>query len=197
MYTRFCINKSTSPWLLCIKGILDECGLSNVWITQSFANQKWLKITVKKRLEDQFIQAWTSINFSANSSINYRIFKTEFKFENYLAILPPKLKQAFINYRLNNNYLPVINGQWKNIPRCERLCKMCNLNTLGDEFHYLFVCDIFKESRSKYISPKYYQNPNCFKFSKLMQSNNKSVLIPLACYIHIILSSIEPSTRTP
>ena len=95
----------------------------------------------KNRLKDQYTQSWSSVMFAASSSINYRLYKTEYKLENYLAILPPKLRQVFVNFRLNNNYLPVITGQWRNIPRKERVCDLCNMNAMADDIHYLFVCD--------------------------------------------------------
>ena len=49
--------------------------------------------------------------------------------------------------------LPIEVGRWSNIPREQRICTLCNLQKIGDEFHYLFECshnDIF-HARLKFI----------------------------------------------
>ena len=38
---------------------------------------------------------------------------------------------------------------------------------LGAEFHYMLVCDHFKQQRQNYIKRYYYQNPNTLKFKQL------------------------------
>jgi hypothetical protein len=32
----------------------------------------------------------------------------------------------------------------------DRICDICNLNNIGDEFHYLFECTFFENERKKY-----------------------------------------------
>lgn len=49
-----------SPWVLQVKQILDDCGLSYLWLTQKCNNTNWLKLTVEQRLKDQFTQKWQS-----------------------------------------------------------------------------------------------------------------------------------------
>ena len=46
----------------------------------------------------------------------------------------------FINFRMCNNYLPVEKGRWCKQDHINRKCPLCNLNEIGDEFHYLFKC---------------------------------------------------------
>ena len=41
-------------WIRNIKAILDSCGLSNIWLHQTFPSDKWLKLKVKQILSDQF-----------------------------------------------------------------------------------------------------------------------------------------------
>ena len=50
----------SSNWLNCIKAILDDCGLSYIWISQEMRNKMWLKNYVKQNLKDQFLQRWKS-----------------------------------------------------------------------------------------------------------------------------------------
>ena len=43
-------------WLNKISNILNECGMSNIWNTQTFLNSTWLINTVNLKLRDQFEQ---------------------------------------------------------------------------------------------------------------------------------------------
>ena len=46
-----------------------------------------------------------------------------------------------------------------------RKCTLCNDNELGDEYHYIFVCDNFRNERKKL--PKYYtKRHNMLKFNE-------------------------------
>ena len=51
-------NQFRSDWLKCIKDILDKCGYSNIWLSQRNFNSKWLCISLKQKLFDQFQQKW-------------------------------------------------------------------------------------------------------------------------------------------
>ena len=53
------INSIRSPWISFIKGILDECGLCDIYSCTQ-VNVLWLKHTVKRILCDQFLQKWNS-----------------------------------------------------------------------------------------------------------------------------------------
>lgn len=39
------------PWLKYVRDILNSCGLSYVWINQSFSSINWLKSIVKETLD--------------------------------------------------------------------------------------------------------------------------------------------------
>jgi hypothetical protein len=66
--------------------------------------------------------------FSTNSpkAINYKTFKTEFKYKEYLNILEIKDAILLCRFRTTNNKLPIETGRWQNIPRESRKCIVCN-----------------------------------------------------------------------
>ena len=43
-------------------------------------------------------------------------------------------------FRTGNAKLLIETGRWFNIPRENRICKLCACNKIGDEFHYLLKC---------------------------------------------------------
>ena len=140
---------------LFIKGILDECGLCNIYpCTQ--VNVLWLKHTVKRILCDQYLQQWNSEKCNSSRGINYRMFKHDFKLENYLLKLSTKNARILCKFRTGNVKLPIETGRWFNIERDDRICHLCN-SDVGDEFHYIFNCTSLSAERKEYI-PSYYTN---------------------------------------
>ena len=51
-----------------------------------------------------------------------------------------KHRQADTKLRISSHRLPVESGRYNNIPIDERTCKLCNLNEVGNEQHYLMQC---------------------------------------------------------
>ena len=84
---------------------------------------------------------------------------------------------------MSNHRLPIEIGRYKNIPRKDRLCKLCSMGVLGDEFHFLFECEKFASMRKKYLPEAYLQHCSVFKFRKLFQSQNNEILIKVAMFI--------------
>jgi len=144
MYNMHIRNQIEFKWVKFVEENLHHLGLSNIWTDQGCDFKlNWFKVSVKQRLQDQAIQDWHSNMFDSNKCLNYRIFKNKFGIEEYLINLPTKLKKSFTKFRCRNNMLPIESGSHYNIPRAERLCKLCMSNELGDEFHYVLVCPFF------------------------------------------------------
>ena len=98
-----------TKWMEKVKNILDKCGLSHFWNQGNNINVKWLELKVKQTLKDQFIQEWHTKLQNSNKSINYRIYKTDFEFEDYLTKLPNVHRVALCRFRLGCTKLPVQN----------------------------------------------------------------------------------------
>jgi hypothetical protein len=105
--------------------------------------------------------------------LNYRIYKDNLVFENYLNILNDKDILTLSKFRTTNHKLPVEKGRWKNIARENRICPLCNNGEIGDEFHYQFKCQYFGNQRQIYIKKNIRINPNIIKFKLLMTSTLK------------------------
>ena len=84
--------------------------MNYMWISQNPQNSEWLANTVLQKSQDQYKQLWSASVHESSKCVNYRIFKTEHKFENYLLYLPFKLRKSFgwlVVLRLNvpfNNF---------------------------------------------------------------------------------------------
>ena len=186
-------NDSTlrSSWLNYISNIFNECGLSYIWSYQNFYNYDWLKHTIRTSLQDQFIQTWSSNINNSPKTVNYCIYKESFAFENYINKLDDKDVFTLCRFRTVNHKLPIESGRWKNIPRENRTCNLCNSNEIGDEFHYILECTYFSEERKECIDEKFCTNINTLKFKAVMNFSKQSKLKKLCTLISIINTKID------
>lgn len=169
--------------------------MSNIWLNQNPQNCDWLSKTVFQKNQDQFKQTWSALLNESSKCTNYRIFKTEHKFENYLINLPVKLRKTFTFYRLCNNRLPIETGRWAGIDRNLRKCIHCNLNYIGDEYHYVFECCFFDFDRKIFLPYIKKRNANCITFSNLFNETNLGKLRRLCKFLQIVLDTFKAHSR--
>ena len=116
--------------------------------------------------------------------------KERFALEHYLYKLTPAAMKNILFFRLNNHKLPIQSQRYSEIPRDERLCPLCDLNEIGDEFHYLFCCPqpLILENR-KLLLPKYFQHlANVMKMKQLFAKKSVKCLKKLSRFLGIVLS---------
>lgn len=174
------------PWIANLRQFFINCGLCNIWDTQNFGNEKWLKLAIRQKLKDIFLNDWYSVIQNSSKSTFYRIFKKEFKFEKYLLSTPKPFLRYMIKFRTRNHRLPIETGNWARIPINQRTCTSCN-NKIGDEFHYLFECVLLNDERKKFLKPYYYRRANTFKLDQLINTENKSEYLKLCKFVKTII----------
>ena len=178
-------------WIHCIKEILVSVGRVDLLHKEVIENPKLIKIQISKTLSDLYIQQWHTKVSSSSKGRTYNLFKHDINFENYLTKLTKKHYSALLKFRLSNHRLPVETGRWENTPLDERKCVLCEKNDIGDEFHYLFVCNHFKSERKNFLMPYFYKRPNIIKFKELLSTENENLLIKLSCFIKIIMKKFS------
>ena len=120
----------------------------------------------------------------------YRFFKVDFSFELYLTELDFSNRLILSKLRCGNLKLPN-NLRRFNVVDIDRNCKLCGIDMLGDEFHYLFICKFFADDRSKYINPHILRHQNIsLKMSELFNSKNIMVLNDLCKFAKVLSSKI-------
>ena len=189
-------SKSKLPWLTNVHRTLNDLGLSYIWQDAAIGNCPYtlekFKCLVNQRLKDQFIQSWQHDVFNSSICVTYRVFKSVFQFEPYLINLSSFQARCLLKFRVSCHKLPIQKLRYENILRENRNCTLCNLNEIGDEFHYLFLCQfpLFKENRSKFL-PKYYQHhPNTLKFYQLFNSHSCKKLSNLSRFVNLIMVNV-------
>ena len=129
--------------------MLEECGMSYIWYNQFSIDAKTIKqviSNVKRVLHDQFVQRWRSIVNDTSKCILYRSYKENFVFEKYLVFLPTLYCKAVCKLRTSNHKLTIETGRYIGTPRNQRYCNMCDMNVVGDEYHFVFECTKLKKT---------------------------------------------------
>ena len=146
--------------------------MSNLWEICENTSCEWVKQTVERRLRDSHAQYWSACMYDNSHCVNYRIFKHYLCLERNLIDLIKINRTILSRFRCGNHYLPIVAGRYSNTLREMRLCTLCNLQSLGDEFYYLFVCPTFRSDRKLFIGKYFIERPNTLIMDQLFNSNN-------------------------
>ena len=179
-------------WLQGVHTVLNNLGLSEFWFQAKDMTMsvERFKAIVKQRLQDQFLQRWGQEVYENAICLNYRIYKDEFMFENYLTILSPRQRTILLRFRTSNHRLPIQILRQFGVDRERRVCTLCNTNDIGDEFHYLFCCthNVIVQKRLQYLPRYFQQHANAIKFAVLMKTKSKKKLLSLCKFVEFIMA---------
>ena len=108
-------------------------------------------------------------------------FKTIYATEMYVKSLFSKAKRSIL-CQLRCGVLPLAieTGRYKNTPVDQRLCRLCNLNQIEDESHFLCQCTLYKTMRTTlylHISSIYLTN-----FTLLTPNEQLKVFMAEQCF---------------
>ena len=131
-------NKFKSQWLDYIKKMLNNSGMSGIWLYQEGLNLNWFKNAFERKVKDQFNSEWV-VNLRNKSSCDtYICYKENVVFENYFSALPKQCWISMCKLRTNNHRFPIVTGRYNGTIREQRFCNKCSDNILGDEYHVTF-----------------------------------------------------------
>ena len=82
---------------------------------------------------------------------NYLMFKQDLQIEKYLLSLDNSLKYNLAKFRTRTHHLPVTKARFNKVDPIDVSCPLCESGKTGDEYHYLFTCEFFRNSRAKFI----------------------------------------------
>ena len=181
-------------WLDKIISIINECGMSYVYLNQAQMDKKFLKNqflpNIKTSLKQQFLQKWEKEVAESSKSFYYRHFQLKPSLQNYLTKMPPNIWIPLVKLRTANHKFPIEIYSWNILyrERSKRLCSLCTLNEVGDEYHYVMICPIFKEAREEFLSKYYFTKPSVYKYIELVNSGNHKILLGLSKFLNILFS---------
>ena len=104
----------------------------------------------KQNINNTFVQYWQSRIRDRNSEKKletYAQIKHKFQIDAYLNLPSFKDRQIISKFICSNHWLEIERGRYKNIPREDRICTVCNLKVTEDENHFLLICPAYSEIR--------------------------------------------------
>ena len=178
-------TNSPSPWLKNIEEILNSCNMGSIWLNPKSYKPDQLKNEISQKLLTKYKQTWLHEVDTKSSCRTYKTFKKELNLEKYLLVLDSTDRINISKFRCRKTKIPVTILGYANrgIDYNDRKCTLCNLEEIGDEFHYILLCPVFQQQRQTYLEDQYLTDPNREKFSELMQSQIPSTLRRLAKFI--------------
>ena len=99
-----------------------------------------LKCNFEKKCLSQLHQ-FSSLGVLANVKVAFSMSLYLVKVRDF------KLRKAIAKLRLSNHALPIQKGRYTKpiTARENRLCRLCNYEVIGDEFHFIFICPYFDQ----------------------------------------------------
>ena len=135
-------------WIRTIEKVMNWYNLS-----EHISNPIKLKNASLENSRFKFIEIWT--NTVSNPDMPklefYGLTKKEFGFEEYLSLPNFRDRQIITKFRCSNHPLEIERGRYRGKPRSERLCKLCTLNEIENEEHFLLSCPFYD-----YVKEKHY-----------------------------------------
>jgi len=191
----------------CNKLLYDEgqnCWLSNIMQHLSLVNilPNSGKVNIKflrKKLQKDFATYWKKeLNVSTQSENpslkgklrTYAKFKETNQVEPYLNCLQISLRKDMARFRISAHNLSIETGRHQNIPVKDRICKLCDMNCVEDEMHFLVECTCYSHERQLLYDNAQVASANFSllteenKFLWLMTNENRDVIYALATYIN-------------
>ena len=174
--------KHKGSWAQGVKSLLDNLGFSQMWHNQIIEIPCFE--VIRNRIRDHFTQHWYA-NICNTSKLEYYCqFKTEFKMEKYVeCISNDKLRSELAAFRLSAHNLDIERGRHRhiNVPRENRICRLCSMSIVESEFHFLLVCPRYSDLRRDILSSTAW--PSVAKFISIMATNSKIFLFKLSKFI--------------
>ena len=168
---------NTNLWTNKVKALLQRTGFYDIWLFPASVNLKIFLPIFRNRLIDIYVSEWFQDINNRPSLFVYRHLKENFNRSNYLNRMTiTTYRNAVAKLRLSAHNLFIEIGRHRNIVRNERICSLCTLNEVEDEYHFLLICPAYNELRHLYLKKYYYNNPSMLKLIQLLNCENVKVL---------------------
>ena len=126
-----------------------------------------LDLVYRSLLENEAVR-WNESRYSKPKLRYYNMFKSDFEREDYLNLnISKRQRSIFSQFRAGILPLNVETGRFRNIDLSERLCNLCPLSEVEDEYHFLCICPKYSDLRQHLFAKAREREPEFFNFDCL------------------------------
>ena len=154
-------------WILTVEKLLGCFKL-----TDSLNSLDILDRSIKSNMQKCYVKFWESkIKSSLGRLEYYKTVKINLTRERYLDELNFEERKNISKLRCSDHELEINKGRHKNIPREQRLCKLCSEEAVENEEHFLFKCSFYNSIKidPDFLTPEtIFKNENIHKLAKYL-----------------------------
>ena len=110
---------------------------------------------ITSELQSVYNNLWFScISNSQTKLRSYCLFKKNFCLENYVTMFNHSFRSNFSKLRISAHSLMIEKGRHfaVKVKPQDRVCKLCNLNQIEDEFHLIMKCPFYDKQRAELLT---------------------------------------------
>ena len=169
---------------------------NNVWISDQFKKETWiisthsglvmLYETAYHCLRSLYQDVWDAERYLKPKLHYYNLFKPDLSQEEYLSLNIPKYQWSlFAQFRGGVLLLQVEIDKFRKILLEERLCNLCDMGQVEDEFHFFCICTNYSDLRevlyikAARVFPAFSELDELEKFVYLLNNLQRHVIIYL------------------
>ena len=185
-YQKHLADRGNESWGSKVKGLLFSYGFGEVWMCQEVGDENAFLSRFKQRVSDISYQDWHSKVNSYGPLRTYKSFKWDLKIEWYATIdLSRKVLNTIARLRGGLLRIAINEGRWNRIPLEDRLCTICNLGEIENEFHIIFLCPAYVSFRNRLFTmhPVFRQK----NFHTIFNVRDVKLLKDLCSYIDTVM----------
>ena len=146
------------------KALIENVNLRTNWIktiekllnclklTEFVDNRNQFELASKKSIHSLYKTYWKNKIDDPNlvRLQLYKSIKDELKMEEYLQMSDFEARRLITKIRCSDHKLEIEKGRHLNIPREERICKICTAGEVENEQHFLITCQAYNHLKIKY-----------------------------------------------
>lgn len=161
-----------STWATHIQTLWTHFGLSEIWNNQGTHYRHKIINLLSTDIVNKYDLLWQNrVNLDDSKLRTYKLFKSTTGLENYLCTVNVSIRQEFTRLRISAHFLRIETGRHtvpKKTPIENRICQMCNSNSIEDEKHFILSCPLYKSEREALFT-----NLNSFTNFRSLDQNEK------------------------
>ena len=139
-------------WILTVEKLIGCFNLAD-----KIGNHNKFKKATKCSIDKAYVEYWKSqIREPEQTRLDfYREIKGDFNMEKYLDNENFDNRKIVAKFRCSDHSLEIEKGRHMKISRTERLCKLCDTNSVETENHFLFECKVYEPIKAKHNITEY------------------------------------------
>ena len=178
-------EKGKTTWATYVRKCLFRYGFGIVWMEQGVGSTRIFLRVCKERMIDCAWQNWNERVYDSERYCKYRLFCSALNnMPLYFSLeIDRHLQLMCTKFRFGISDIAVHFYRYRQHRQEDLLCSLCK-SGIEDEIHFLFCCPWYDNIRTKFIAPKFYNNPCLFRLQVLMSSCNQTTIKNLCIFVY-------------